>query len=92
MTHMNGWVVYILRCGDGTLYTGVTNDFARRLRAHRLGRASKYTRSRLPVAPVYLERQSSHGAALKREAVIKRLTRAEKLALAAEHLNSCDGT
>lgn len=86
------WVVYVLRCGDGTLYTGITNDFPRRLRAHRSGRASKYTRSRLPVTPVYLEGQPSRGAALKREARIKRLSRAAKLALAAGGVSSCGGT
>lgn len=92
MTHPGDWLVYVLRCGDGTLYTGITNDFPRRLRAHRLGRASKYTRARLPVTPVYLEPQSSRGAALKREAVVKRLSRAEKLALAAGSVSSCGGT
>ena len=50
-----GWTVYILRCGDGTLYTGCTNDLPRRLAAHRSGRGAKYTRSRLPVESVYRE-------------------------------------
>lgn len=75
--------VYILRCGDGTLYTGSTNDLARRLRAHQSGRGAKYTRSRLPVELVYREPAADRSAALRREAAIKRMSRAEKLALAA---------
>lgn len=75
------WAVYILRCGDGTLYTGATCDVARRLRQHRAGRGARYTRSRLPVALVYLEGARDRGAALRREAALKQLTRAEKLGL-----------
>ena len=78
-----GYWVYLLRCGDGSLYTGCTNDLARRLRAHQSGRGAKYTRSRLPVELVYREEAADRSAALRREAAIKRLTRAEKLALAA---------
>ena len=78
-----GYWVYLLRCGDGSLYTGCTNDLARRLRAHQSGRGAKYTRSRLPVELVYREEAEDRSAALRREAAIKRLTRAEKLALAA---------
>jgi predicted GIY-YIG superfamily endonuclease len=73
--------VYILRCGDGTLYTGATSDVGRRLRQHRAGRGARYTRSRLPLAVVYLEGAHDRGAALRREAAIKQLTRAEKLTL-----------
>jgi len=73
------WVVYVLRCADGSLYTGITNDLARRLAAHRAGTASRYTRSRRPVRLVYRERRRSRSAALKREAAIKRLPRAAKL-------------
>jgi len=73
-----GWSVYILKCGDGTLYTGVTTDLARRLAAHQRGRASKYTRSRLPVLLAYSEPCESRGAAQRREAEIKRLSRAAK--------------
>ena len=76
-----GWTVYILRCGDGTLYTGCTNDLPRRLAAHRSGRGAKYTRSRLPVEPVYREEAADKSAALRREAAIKRLDRRKKLAL-----------
>ena len=75
--------VYLLRCGDGSLYTGCTNDLARRLRAHQSGRGAKYTRSRLPVELVYREPAADRSAALRREAAIKALTRAEKLALLA---------
>ncbi len=76
-----GWVVYVLRCRDGTLYTGVTNDLDRRLRAHAAGRGSAYTRARRPLRLVYLESQAGRGAAQRREAALKRLTRAAKLAL-----------
>ncbi len=73
--------VYILECADGTLYTGYTVDLARRLRTHNAGRGAKYTRSRLPVRLVYSERCASKREAMGRECAIKRLTRAEKLAL-----------
>ncbi len=72
------WLVYLLRCSDGSLYTGITNNLPKRLRAHAAGKASRYTRSRLPVDLAYSEPQNSTSAALKREAAIKRLRRAEK--------------
>jgi putative endonuclease len=75
------WLVYMLRCGDGSLYTGITNDLPMRLQAHAAGKASKYTRSRLPVALAYTEPQKSKSAALKREAAIKRLPRSQKIKL-----------
>jgi len=75
------WVVYVLRCGDGSLYTGITNHLARRLAAHRAGTASRYTRARRPVRLVYQERRRTRSAALRREAAIKRLPRAAKLEL-----------
>ena len=75
------WYVYLLRCGDGSLYTGVTNDLSRRLAAHQAGRGAKYTRSRLPVELVYQEMLPDRSAALRREAAIKRLPRTGKLAL-----------
>lgn len=78
------WLVYMLRCGDGSLYTGITNDLAKRLKAHAAGKASRYTRSRLPVKLAYTEPQRSKSAALKREAAIKRLTRAAKHRLVAK--------
>ncbi|HEX9282478.1 MAG TPA: GIY-YIG nuclease family protein [Gemmatimonadales bacterium] len=73
--------MYILRCRDGSLYTGVTNDLTRRLRRHNAGTASAYTRSRRPVRLVYQERQPDRSAALRREAALRRLSRAAKLAL-----------
>lgn len=76
-----GWTVYILRCGDGTLYTGCTNDLPRRLAAHQSGKGAKYTRSRPPVALAYQEAAEDKSAALRRERAIKALTRQEKLAL-----------
>ena len=75
------WYVYILRCGDGTLYTGITDDVDRRLAAHRAGRGAKYTRGRGPLELVYREPAADKPAALRREIEIKRLTRGEKLAL-----------
>lgn len=75
------WWVYLLRCADGTLYTGSTNDVKKRLAAHNAGRGAKYTRARRPCALVYTEQAESRSAALRREAVIKRLTRAQKLRL-----------
>jgi putative endonuclease len=80
----SNWLVYILRCHDGSLYTGITNNLAKRLKAHAAGRASKYTRSRLPVRLAYSEPQKSKSAALKREAAIKRMSRAEKDRLVAK--------
>ena len=80
---MKGWSVYILRCGDGTLYAGIAADLARRVAAHRRGTAAKYTRSRLPVTLVYDESQPDRSRALKREAALRRLGRAGKLALIA---------
>ena len=77
------WRVYILRCRDGSLYTGSTNDLGRRLERHASGRGARYTRSRLPVSLVYEERAKSKGAALRHEADLKRFTRAEKVALVA---------
>ena len=75
------WWVYILRCGDGTLYTGTAADVERRLAAHRRGRGAKYTRGRGPLAVVYREECPDQGAALRREAAIKKYRRAEKEAL-----------
>ncbi len=75
------WMVYLLRCRDDSLYTGITNDLARRLAAHRAGTASAYTRSRRPLRLAYRETVSDRGAALRREAAIKRLPRDKKLEL-----------
>ena len=73
------WFVYILNCSDGTLYTGITNDLDRRIKAHNAGTASKYTRVRRPVSIVYSEEVETKGDALRRELQIKRLTRSEKM-------------
>lgn len=75
------WFVYILRCGDSSLYTGVTKDVTRRCRQHNAGTASRYTRSRLPVRVVWQEAQPSQSSALKREVAIKAMARIEKLAM-----------
>ncbi len=75
------WVVYLLRCGDGSLYAGATNDLARRVARHAAGKGGRYTRSRLPVVLVHEEPVRGRSAALRREAALKRLTRAQKLAL-----------
>jgi len=73
--------VYLLRCADGSLYCGWTSDLDRRLAAHAAGRASRYTRSRLPVALAAALPMPDRAAARREEARIKRLPRAEKLAL-----------
>ena len=75
------WYLYILCCGDGTLYTGITNDVEKRLEAHRAGKGAKYTRGRSPLELVYRECCGSHSDALKREAAVKKLTRQQKEAL-----------
>ena len=73
--------VYLLRCRDGSLYCGWTTDVDRRLAAHRAGRGSRYTASRLPVALAFSRPMADRSAARREEARIKRLTRAQKLAL-----------
>lgn len=77
------WVVYILECGDGTLYTGITDDLERRLLRHSQGKGAKYTRGRGPLVLRYRESCAGHSEALKREAQIKRMSREQKLALCA---------
>ena len=74
--------VYMLECGDGSLYTGWTNDLSRRLAAHQSGRGAKYTRGRAPVRLAYAEHCADKSAALRREAALKALPRARKLELA----------
>jgi putative endonuclease len=75
------WSVYVARCSDGSLYTGVAKDVKARLAAHNSGRGAAYTRSRRPVRLAYREDGFTRSAALSREAGIKRLTRSEKLLL-----------
>lgn len=72
------WYLYILRCKDNTLYTGITTDVEKRMEAHRSGKGAKYTRGRTPLELVYREHCGSHSEALKRELEIKGLTRGEK--------------
>lgn len=72
------WFVYMLRCGDGTLYTGVTDNVERRLAAHRVGKGAKYTRGRGPLKLVYQEQVPDKSAALRREYQIKQLPKQEK--------------
>lgn len=78
------WLVYILSCGDGTLYTGVTNDLPRRLSDHLSGKGAKYTRGRGPLTVVHTEAFADRGKAQAREAAVKRMTRAAKLKLMEE--------
>lgn len=81
---MKKWQVYILRCGDDTLYTGITNDLENRLEAHNQKRGARYTRSHLPVTLVYHEEALSRSLASRREIAIKKLTRRQKLQLIAD--------
>ena len=78
---METWFVYVLRCADGSLYTGITTDLDRRCRQHSRGRASRYTRGRLPIRLVYHEAVASRSAALKREYAIKAMSRRHKESL-----------
>ncbi len=75
------WSVYVLRCGDGTLYTGATNDLQARLLRHRAGKGAAYTRGRLPLRLVFQLPAASRGDALRKEHALKQLPRAAKLAL-----------
>lgn len=77
------WYLYILRCGDGTLYTGITTDVEKRLSVHRSGKGAKYTRGRQPLELVYREECESHSQALKRELEVKKMTRQGKEAFIA---------
>src|ERR1022692_1506726 len=77
----DGWFVYIVRCADGSLYTGITKDVARRCQQHNAGTASRYTRSRPPVKLIYQEVRPDQSSALKREAAIKAMNRREKLTM-----------
>lgn len=78
------WHLYILRCKDGTLYTGITTDVDRRFEAHQCGKGAKYTRGRGPLELVYREECGTHSQALKRELEVKALPREKKLALLRE--------
>ena len=78
------WYLYILRCGDDTLYTGITTDVEKRLEVHRSGKGAKYTRGRAPLELVYREVCGSHSDALKRESAVKKLTRIQKETIIAQ--------
>lgn len=78
---MSTWFVYIVRCADKTLYTGITIDALSRVRVHNSGKGAKYTRARRPVRLVYKEAMATGTAARQREAQIKKMTRAEKIKL-----------
>jgi predicted GIY-YIG superfamily endonuclease len=75
------WFVYMLRCGDGSLYTGIAKDVHRRLERHNAGTASRYTRSRRPTRLVYQETHAGKGLALQREAAIKAMSKQQKESL-----------
>lgn len=75
------WVVYIVECREGSLYTGITNDLKKRLAAHNEGNGARFTRGRRPVKLKFCEQQPDRSAATKREAQIKNLSRSEKLRL-----------
>jgi predicted GIY-YIG superfamily endonuclease len=77
------WFVYVVRCGDGSLYTGIATDVEARVSVHNDGRGARYTRSRRPVTLVYFERKRTRSSALKREYAIKGMGRPAKLALIA---------
>jgi len=81
------WWVYVLRCGDGSLYTGATSDLPRRLAAHRAGRGARYTRGRGPIELAYSRPCADRSDALRREHEIKRMTAAAKRALFASDVS-----
>ena len=81
------WVIYMLRCRDGSFYTGCTNNLARRLALHQNGKGAKYTRSRLPVKLAWYEEADGKSEALRREAAVKRLSHVKKVSMA-ESCNS----
>lgn len=85
---MRMYYVYMLKCADGSLYTGYTNDLQKRVDVHNSGKGAKYTKSRLPVRLVYSEEYQSKSSALKREAEIKKLTRAQKEKLIQKELQT----
>ena len=80
------WVVYILKCADGSLYTGITNNLKKRVLAHQEGKGAKYTKGRLPLKVIYHEKLPNRSEALKREIVIKGLDRLEKLKLISDKI------
>ena len=84
------WYLYILRCRDGSLYTGISTDVEKRFEAHQAGRGAKYTRGRGPLELVYRENCGDHSGALKRELEMKKLPRERKLRLIEEYENGTE--
>ena len=84
------WELYILLCGDGTLYTGIARDAEKRLKLHESGKGAKYTRGRGPLRLVYRESCENRTRALQREIEVKKLTRAQKDALIARKENTAE--
>ncbi|MBU3911376.1 MAG: GIY-YIG nuclease family protein [Candidatus Omnitrophica bacterium] len=78
---MAQWILYILECSDGSLYTGITTDLNQRLERHKQGKACRYTSSRRPLKVVYREIFKNESSARKREIAVKKLSRANKLKL-----------
>ena len=76
------WVVYVLKCSDGSLYTGITNNLAKRILAHEQGTGAKYTKGRSPFSIIYKEHCNNRSEATKRELEIKKLSRQQKAELA----------
>jgi len=81
----SAWVLYVLKCRDNTLYTGITSDISRRINQHNNGTASRYTRSRLPVKLIFSEPCRNRSQALKKEYAMKQLSRKEKNAYISDH-------
>ena len=86
------WLVYILECADGTLYTGITDDLERRLAAHSRGKGAKYTRGRGPFRLCYVRKCEDHSQALKLELQIKKLKRSEKFSLIKDYVDAAERT
>lgn len=82
----DNWFLYILRCADNTLYTGITTDVAHRFETHQKGKGAKYTKGRGPLILCYQEYCGSHTDALRRELAVKALTKAEKESMIAQSL------
>jgi predicted GIY-YIG superfamily endonuclease len=78
---MASWFVYVVRCRDGSLYTGISTDVDARIARHNAGAGARYTRARRPVRLLYVERKRNRSNALRREAAIKALSRARKIEL-----------
>lgn len=87
MIEKGDWVVYILRCNDDTLYTGITNDLQHRIEAHNSGTGAKYTRGRAPVRLIFAEKAIDKADASRKEYQIKKLSRGEKLLMAKSFIN-----